>query len=414
MKRIQSDYLFDPDVNAGKMIFLSGPRQVGKTFLVKQRLAELKNEELYFNWDDPSVRRTYTKNPHFLKAALAQAPGKRPLVAFDEIHKHVDWKNILKGLYDIHAHEAQIIVTGSARLDFFKASGDSLVGRYFSYRLLPLGLSEAAQDFTHVLNDPGPIASPDRHRLLSKLPGTGSDSHLRGAFKHWLRFGGFPEPFTIGKDRFSLKWRRDYRSLLVSEDLRDLTRIHDIKGLEQLMLILPERIASPLSVNSLREDLRVNHKTVSNWLEAFKKIYLVFSVMPWARNIARAIIKEEKYYFYDWTMVDDPGARFENAVAVSLLRLVNRWNELGLGDFDIRYVRNLQKQEVDFVLINRNKPVALFESKVNETSIPSAGNYFADLLKVPFYQIVAQGETLEAFPLERYVVPGWRFCALLG
>jgi hypothetical protein len=414
MRRIQSDYLFDYDVNAGKMIFLSGPRQVGKTYLVKQKLAELKNEELYFNWDDPLVRRTYTKNPHFLKAALAKAPGKPPLVAFDEIHKHTDWKNILKGLHDIHSGEAQIIVTGSARLDFFKASGDSLVGRYFSYKLLPLGLSEAGQDFSHVLSDPDSIAFPDKNRMLSKLPDTGRSSHLQDAFKLWLRFGGFPEPFIKGKDSFSLKWRRDYRSLLVTEDMRDLTHIHDIKGLEQLMLILPERIASPLSINSLREDLQVNHSTVSNWLEAFKKIYLVFSVMPWARSIARAITKEAKYYFYDWTMAADAGARYENAIAVSLLRLVNRWNELGLGEFDIRYVRNLQKQEVDFLLINHNKPVALFEAKVNDTAVSPAGNYFADLLKVPYYQIVAQGENLEAFPRERFVVPAWQFCALCG
>ena len=101
MKRIQSLYLFDPEVNAGKMIFLSGPRQVGKTTFVRNKLKEIGNEELYFNWDDPYVRREYIKNPHFLKAYLARAKNKFPLVAFDEIHKHKNWKNILKGLYDI-------------------------------------------------------------------------------------------------------------------------------------------------------------------------------------------------------------------------------------------------------------------------------------------------------------------------
>lgn len=414
IKRIQSDYLFDPELNSGKMVFLSGPRQVGKTFLVKSKLAELHNEELYFNWDDPMVRRTYIKNPHFLKALVSKGPGAPPLVVFDEIHKHKDWKNILKGLYDIHSDEARFIVTGSARLDYFKASGDSLIGRYFSYKLLPLGLSEAAQDFRWTINSPSVLASPDKCGFLSKLPVVKGNNHLKNALDLWLRFGGFPEPFSKGKENFSLRWRRDYTTHLIGEDLRDLTRIHDIKGIEQLMLVLPEKIASPLSINSLREDLQVNHATVSNWLEAFKKIYLVFSIMPFARTIAKAISKEQKFYFFDWTMVDNPGARFENAVAVSLLRAVNRWNELGLGEFDVRYIRNLQKQEVDFLLTEGKKPIALFEAKSGDTSLSAAGNLFADSLKIPYYHLVAGGDALEVFDKQRYVVSAWRFLPLLG
>jgi len=125
--------------------------EVGKTTFVKNRLKEVGDEELYFNWDDPYIKREYVKNPHFLKAYLAGTKNKYPLVAFDEIHKHKEWKNILKGLYDIHFEEAQIIVTGSARLDYFRHSGDSLIGRYFSYILLPLGVAEAAQNFDFVL-----------------------------------------------------------------------------------------------------------------------------------------------------------------------------------------------------------------------------------------------------------------------
>jgi predicted AAA+ superfamily ATPase len=411
MNRLQSSSLFDPEVNAGKMIFLSGPRQVGKTFLAKKKLAETGGSSFYFNWDDPLVRRAYVKNPHFLKAPLARVAAKPQLVAFDEIHKHKGWKNILKGLCDIHAGEAQFIVTGSARLDYFKASGDSLVGRYFSFRLLPLGLAEAAGDFSAVINEPGVIAEPEKQELLSRLP---SDRRFREALPLWLRFGGFPEPFLKAKDSFSLKWRRDYRSLLTTEDLRDLTKINDVKGIEQLMLILPEKIGSPLSVNSLREDLRVNHKTVSNWLDAFKKIYLAFSVMPYAKSISRALVKESKYYFYDWTMADDEGARFENAVAVSLLRIVNRWNELGVGDFDLRYIRNSQKQEVDFVITNGTRPLALFEAKASDDAFSPACRLFARALKVPCYQLVARADREEALPDNCFVLPAWRMLAVLG
>ncbi len=413
MKRIQSLYLFDPDVNAGKMIFLSGPRQVGKTTFVKSRLKQVGNGELYFDWDDPYVRREYTKNPHFLRAYLSKSVNKKPLVAFDEIHKHKHWKDILKGLYDLHSAEAQIIVTGSACLDYFRQSGDSLVGRYFSYRLLPLGLAEAAENFDFVLKDETVLRQPDRLNFLSTVQKI-DEKTFRHPFKRLMDYGGFPEPFLKAKDNFSTKWRRNYKSLLIHEDLRDLTRIQDIKGIEQLLLLLPERIGSPLSVNSLREDLQVNHKTISTWLEAFKKIYLVFSIMPWSKSISKAIKKEVKFYFFDWTMVNDEGARFENAIAVFLLRLVSRLNELGIGDFDLRYIRKHQGQEVDFVLIKNNEPIALFEAKKHDSNLSKSGIYFSKLLKIPYYQLVSDYDIVEAYSENKYIVSAWRFLGLLG
>ena len=405
--------MFEPEINAGKMIFLSGPRQVGKTTFVKNKLRELKNEELYFNWDDPYVRREYIKNPHFLKTYLAGARSEFPLVAFDEIHKHKNWKNILKGLYDIHAEEAQFIVTGSARLDYFRQSGDSLVGRYFSYRLLPFGLAEAAANFDFVLADDTMLAQPGKQNFLRTIQRM-SGKIFKNPFDRLMTYGGFPEPFLKAKRNFSNKWQRDYKSLLIHEDLRDLTRIQDIKGIEQLLLLLPERAASPLSINSLKNDLQVNHKTVSNWLEALKKIYLIFSIMPWSKSISKAIKKEAKFYFFDWTFVSDEGARFENAIAVFLLRLVCRWNELGLGNFELRYIRNQQGQEVDFVVIKDNAPFALFEAKKSDTDILKSGSYFSRLLKIPYYQLVSDCDIVEEYPDNRYVVSAWRFLGLLG
>jgi predicted AAA+ superfamily ATPase len=337
MERIHSLYLFDPDVNAGKMIFLSGPRQIGKTTFVLAKLESLGQKHFYFNWDDPYVRHEYRRNPHFLKAKIA-AEKQNPLIAFDEIHKHKQWKNILKGLYDIHRDQAEFIITGSARLDYFRQSGDSLVGRYFSYRMLPLGLSEAMGEMRLIINDDTLFSDQKvETELLARLDDVPSRA-AKEVLEQMMVFGGFPEPFLKASSRFSNKWRRDYKSLLLYEDLRDLSRIQDIKGVEQLLLMLPERVGSPLSINSLREDLQVNHRTVSNWVEALKKIYLIFSILPWSRHISKAIKREPKVYFYDWTLVSVGAKRLENMAAVSLLRMVCRWNELGLGDFDLRYV----------------------------------------------------------------------------
>jgi predicted AAA+ superfamily ATPase len=413
MKRTQELYIFDEKINAGKMIFLSGPRQTGKTTLALNRLKETGDEFLYFNWDDPYTRREYMRNPHFLKAYLVKSKNPVPLVVFDEIHKHKNWKNIVKGLYDLHRAEAQFMITGSARLEYFRLSGDSLVGRYFSYRMLPLGVPEAAQDFRLMVNSVDILGYPGCKKTLGLLDKAG-DEKFKKAFSRLLEYGGFPEPFIKSDRAFSVKWRNNYKSLLTREDLRDLTRIHDIKGIEQLLLLLPERIGSPLSINSLREDLEVNHKTVSNWLEAFKKIYLVFSIMPWSKGISRAIKKESKFYFYDWTLTDNNGQRFENMAAVMLLKVINRFNELGLGDFDLRYVRTKNGEEMDFLIIKDNRPFALFEAKRNETVISKAGHYFSQNLKVPYYQIVSDSDILESYPGDKYVVSAYRLFAITG
>lgn len=334
-------------------------------------------------------------------------------MAFDEIHKHKEWKNILKGLYDIHFEEAQIMVTGSARLDYFRHSGDSLIGRYFSYILLPLGLAEAAQNFDYILKDDIVLAQPDNQNLLQVMQKI-DEKIFKQAFERLMTFGGFPEPFLKAKKNFSNKWKRDYQSLLIHEDLRELSRIQDIKGIEQILLLLPERIGSPLSLNSLKNDLLVNHKTIANWLEALKKIYLVFSLMPWSESISKAIKKEAKFYFFDWAIVNDEGARFENAIAVFLLGLVYRWNELGIGNFDLRYIRNQQGHEVDFIIIKDLKPLALFEAKKGNINLSKSGTFFSKLLEIPYYQLVADEDIMEAYPNHRYVLSAWRILPLLG
>ena len=412
MKRIHSQYLFDPVINAGKMIFLSGPRQIGKTTFVRQKLKQLQQEHFYYNWDDPYTHREYVKNPHFLKSKIA-GEKQKPLIAFDEIHKHKQWKNILKGFYDLHFNDAQFIITGSARLDYFRQSGDSLVGRYFSYRMLPLGMSEAEGTMQRIVDDDDIFSGKKEAEFLSRLHDVPVKT-VREVFKQLMFYGGFPEPFLKANKRFSTKWRRDYKSLMVYEELRDLSRIHDMKGVEQLLLMLPERIASPLSINSLREDLNVNHRTVSSWIEGLKKVYLIFSVMPWSRQIAKAIKKENKVYFYDWTLVNNKSARFENMVAVSLLRLVCRWNELGLGDFDLRYVRNHLGQEVDFLIIKDQQPFAFFEAKESDPKPAKAGIYFKKQLQIPYFQIVANYDGVEAYPDKTYVISGPRLLSLLG
>jgi len=304
-----------------------------------------------------------------------------------------------------------LLVTGSARLGLYRKSGDSLVGRYVSFQMFPVGLPEIADEFSFVIDDERPIA--DGRVFLDKARKAKADRYT-DALEKLLRFGGFPEPLLRASPRFLNRWQQDYRTLLTREDVRDLSRISDIRGLEHLVTLLPSKVGSLLSVNSLSEDLSYSHRTVAHWIEMLKEIYLVFTIRPWQRNVTRAIKKEPKLYFFDWSSLEDPGARFENMTAVTLLRMAARFTERGLGRFEIYYVRDKEKREVDFLLVKDNVPIALFEAKTGDDADMAMGRRFAAMLGVPFYGIVGRGQKPEAFPGNCFSIPAAAFFMLAG
>jgi predicted AAA+ superfamily ATPase len=413
MQRIIENYLFDPELTAGKMIFLTGPRQVGKTTFALNWLDRTTGSRAtYFNWDDPAVMSQYRKNPLFFRNIIDEAYNGKPVPAvFDEIHKQKGWKNLLKGVYDTGKERMTLLVTGSARLGLYRKSGDSLVGRYFLFQMLPAGLPELADEFSFVLGDDRSIA--DGRLLLERGRKVKIDRYA-DAFERLLRFGGFPEPLLRASPRFLNRWQQNYRTLLTREDVRDMSRIADIRGLEHLVTLLPSKVGSLLSVNSLSEDLNYNHRTIANWIEMLKEIYLVFTIRPWQRNVIRAIKKEPKLYFYDWSVLDDPGARFENMTAVTLLRMAARFTEMGLGRFEVAYIRDKEKREVDFVLVKDNAPMALFEAKTGDAVDMGSGRRFSAMLGVPFFGISAKGKKPEAFPDNCFSMPATMFFMLAG
>lgn len=413
MRRIIEKYLFEPELTAGKMIFLTGPRQVGKTTFALHWLDKAAGSRAtYFNWDDPAVVGQYRRNPLFFRNVIDDAYGGTPVpVVFDEIHKQKGWKNLLKGIYDTGKERMTLLVTGSARLGLYRKSGDSLVGRYVSFQMFPVGLPEIADEFSFVVDDERPIA--DGRVFLDKARKAKADRYT-DALEKLLRFGGFPEPLLRASPRFLNRWQQDYRTLLTREDVRDLSRISDIRGLEHLVTLLPSKVGSLLSVNSLSEDLSYSHRTVAHWIEMLKEIYLVFTIRPWQRNVTRAIKKEPKLYFFDWSSLEEPGARFENMTAVTLLRMAARFTERGLGRFEIYYVRDKEKREVDFLLVKDNVPIALFEAKTGDEADMGIGRRFAAMLGVPFYGIVGRGQKPEAFPGNCFSIPAAAFFMLAG
>ncbi len=277
-----------------KMVFLGGPRQVGKTTLARSLPGGASG---YLNWDVAADRRLI----------LARTFPQSTLLVFDELHKYRAWRNYLKGVFDAqagHAEQTSILVTGSARLDWYRFGGDSLQGRYHYLRLHPLSLAE--------------------------LGGS------RGALESLLRFGGFPEPFFRASERFSKRWSMEYRERLVREEIQSVERLLDLGRLELLMLSLPERVGSPLSINGLREDLQVTQPTVAHWLEVFERVYAIFRIAPFGAPKLRAVKKEQKHYHFDWTLIEKPGPRFENLVASHLLKWTHHQRDTEGNAYELR------------------------------------------------------------------------------
>lgn len=363
-----------------KMCFLSGPRQCGKTTLAKAFLANRSVGE-YRNWDDIEFRRLWTRSPRAIIDAARREGAEVPLVVLDEIHKARGWKRTLKGIFDTLEVPADLLVTGSARLNVYRRGGDSLVGRYHHLRLHPFSLHElesadtpSPDDAFAALRNHTLAPDPTRQELLDAL----------------LEFGGFPEPILRQDARKARLWRRTRVERVIREDLRDLTRLPELSRVEMLAALLPEQVGSLLSVQNLREDLEVAHETARRWLESLKELYYAFEVRPYQKRIRRTLRKAGKIYMWDYGEVPDRAARFENLIAAHLLKACHFWTDTGEGDFDLQYLRTKEQHEIDFLVIRDKQPWLPIEVKSTDTDPSPSFDRFLPQIGCPLgLQLVA-------------------------
>lgn len=376
MKRYCESYIYQ-DLTK-KMVFIGGPRQVGKTTLSKNLCYGQFANGTYLNWDNDENRQSILKK---------QWPNSSALIIFDELHKYPRWKQWIKGVYDTRPLNQEYLVTGSARLDVYRRGGDSLMGRYHYWRLHPLTIDEL----------PSEISSYEGYQRL-------------------LNFGGFPEPFLLSDERESRRWRRERFDRILKEDVRDLESIRNIQLLSLFIDALRERVGSTITVSNLAEDLQISPKTAKSWLSLIEKMYIGFCIYPLTRNIPRAIQKPPKVFFYDNAdTIDNNGVRLENLVATTLIKRLNFIEDYHGYRCKLYYIRDKESREVDFATEINGSLFELIEVKYSDKEISSSLKYYSQKLKPKHtVQIVGnlkqpfnQGNILVTNPVDYFKSPPW-------
>jgi predicted AAA+ superfamily ATPase len=349
---IQEDALADK-----KMAFISGPRQVGKTTLARNLLHDSNN---YFSWDLSDFRKNWARSP--MKSIESRGEGP---ILLDEIHKDRQWKTRIKGIYDTIGDSLPILVTGSARLDLYRKGGDSLLGRYIPYRLHPFSVAESKT----------PI-DPDSILSRGKISFSWSDL---------LNLGGFPEPLLAGSQRKADRWSRLRLDRLAFEDTRDIKVLSDLNAFRTLLDLIPNTVGSLFSFNSFREDVGVAYATVRDWVLLSESLYYGFFIKPYSKNIKRGLRAEPKFYLFDILQIPDSEKpkRIENLTALHLLKACHYWTDAAFGLFELHFVRDKEKREVDFLICRNKKPWMLVECKSGNKTISKNLVYFSEILKTP-------------------------------
>ena len=384
-ERYLTQYILD-DLK-DKMVFVGGPRQVGKTTLCRDFVATRFTNAAYFNWDNRTDR----------KAIMAAIwPGDAELLIFDEIHKYRQWKGLIKGEYDKHKEAFRFLVTGSARLDLYRRGGDSLQGRYHYYRLHPFTLAEIVGMTT----------------LPTVLGGLTLDQDFhQDALDTLDSFGGFPEPFTKQSPRQLRRWHNEKIERMFREDIQDIEAIRDIGNMKLLSDVLPAKVGSRLSLNAIREDLEVSHRSVTHWMDILEAFYYHFRIYPYSAKKIRSLKKEPKLYLWDWSEVDDEASRFENLIASHLLKFVHFLSDHEGYRAELSYLRDVDKREVDFLVTIDGKPWFAVEVKLNDTALSPNLLYFRDRLSIPHIYQVVKKDRVDLLEKGGRIVSAGRFLA---
>lgn len=373
-KRLYTSVLRDHLGKYRQMAFLTGPRQVGKTTTCRGL------GDIYLNWDNVDHREIILRGPGAVAAhsGLDMISERPTYIVFDELHKYPKWKDFSKGFFDTYETQVRILVIGSSRLDVYRRGGDSLMGRYFLFHMHPFSVGELVRIDQPVT----PVQSP---QPLSDA--------------EWLAlwdYGGYPEPFVRRDRRFSLRWQELRNVQILREEVRDLTRIQELDQIAVLGRLLEQRSGGQLVYSTLAREVRVSENTIRSWVSTLCSLHYGFLIRPWHRNVSKSLLKEPRWFLRDWSSIDDEGKRAETLSACHLLKAAEGWTDLGLGSFELRYVRDKQQREVDFLIVRDGEPWFLVEVKYRDKNLSPSLAYFQRQTGCAHaYQIVIDSDFVE-------------------
>lgn len=354
-----------------KMVLIGGPRQVGKsTFAVSLLKPPSIENEAYLNWDELESKEQIMKG---------QLPASSQLIVLDEIHKYKNWRNLIKGFFDKKRLRHQFLITGSAKLDHYSKGGDSLMGRDHFYRMHPLSVGEL--------------------KITTKE-----------SLKQLLDMGGFPEPYYKNDLVFAKRWRRERIKKITNEDLRDLEKIQEISLVERLIAEIPSLVGSQLSYQGLSNIIEVDIKTIQKWIGIFDNLYLTFRISPYIIKKLKVVKKTHRIYLWDWGGLENEGAKFENLVASQLLKYCHFIEDTEGDELELKYVRDVEGREVDFVVLKNNKPFFAVECKTGERAPSPHLHYFKERSNIPYFYQVHLGEKHYTVGDYIEVIPFIKFC----
>ncbi|PIP61669.1 AAA family ATPase [Candidatus Roizmanbacteria bacterium CG22_combo_CG10-13_8_21_14_all_38_20] len=351
-----------------RMVFLGGPRQVGKTTLSKEFAnTYYPGNSIYLNWDERDDRK---------RIINYEIIGEEKLVILDEIHKMDGWKNWIKGLYDKYNTTHKFIVTGSARLDIKIKGGDSLFGRYHYHVLHPLTLTEiVGQNKPPELMSPLKFSTDKTQEYLQKL----------------LNQGGFPEPYTAKSQIYWKRWNKERIQRVLKDDILSIKDINKLGKSELMLDLLPTKIGSLFSANSVAQDLQISPVTVASWLETYINFYYIFQIRTYATKKVTTLRKATKLYLWDWAGGINEGVRYENLIASHLYKLVDYINNTSGEVASLSYLRDRESREVDFAVTVNDKIWFVVEAKLKHKGIASNLRYFVERENIPqAYQVVLE------------------------
>ncbi|MHB1645397.1 MAG: ATP-binding protein [bacterium] len=374
-----------------KMVFVGGPRQVGKTTLALYIADNYFKSYQYVNWDNRQDRKDILNS--------VRKPEIK-LIVYDEIHKYKFWKNYLKGEYDKHKKDFDILVTGSARLDIYRKGGDSLLGRYRYYRLHPFSLSEF-------------LGKKPYYAVDKELNFDNYSKEYDKASDLLLKFGGFPEPLFKQSEKDLRRWLNERLDRLVMNDIRDIENIRNLSLMQVLVDLMPSKVSSVLSINSLREDIEVSHKTISSWIDILERFYYCFRIYPFYSSKIKSLRKEPKVYLWDWSEIEEDGAKYENIIASHLIKFCHYLYDAEGYKAELHYIRDREKREVDFLISVNKKPWFCVEAKKSLGNVPASLLYFKEKLSIPYNYIVVQEKGIDKMQKEVRIISFDKFLSSL-